>query len=122
MTRDLFTLRPDDVVDLASSVMEWKHVRHIPVESDRGELLGLVTARQLLQASQDPAAPDTVKALMRTNLITVDPETPLSMARARMLESEHGCVMVVSRGKLIGIVTERDLLRVAAANPPPQGR
>ena len=122
MTRDLFTLRPDDVVDLASSVMEWKHVRHIPVESDRGELLGLVTARQLLQASQDPAAPDTVKALMRTNLITVDPETPLSMARAQMLESEHGCVMVVSRGKLIGIVTERDLLRVAAANPPPQAR
>jgi CBS domain-containing protein len=122
MTTDLFTLRPDDVVDLASSVMEWKHVRHIPVESDRGELLGIVTARQLLKASQDPAAPDAVKALMRTDFIAVEPETRLSAARARMLESEHGCVMVVSRGKLIGIVTERDLLRVAAANPPPQGR
>jgi hypothetical protein len=31
MSTDLFTVRPDDLVDLAASVMDWKHVRHVPV-------------------------------------------------------------------------------------------
>jgi hypothetical protein len=36
MTTDLFTVRPDDLVDVAASVMQWKHVRHVPVENDAG--------------------------------------------------------------------------------------
>jgi CBS domain-containing protein len=120
MTTDLFTLRPDDLVDLATSVMEWKHIRHIPVESDRGELLGLLTARDLLRATrnvEDAAEQDAVRALMRTDFVQVRPETGLRAALAEILESDHGCLMVVSRGKLIGIVTERDLLRAAADTP-----
>lgn len=117
MTTDLFTLRPDDVIDLATSVMEWKHVRHIPVESHRGELLGLLTTRDLLRATHgagDPAAQDAVKTLMRTDFPQVDPETGLRQALARMMETDLGCLLVVAQGKLIGIVTERDLLRAAA--------
>ena len=32
MATDLFTVRPDDLVDLAASVMTWRHIRHVPVE------------------------------------------------------------------------------------------
>ena len=31
MTQDLFTVRPDDIVDFAASLMDWRHVRHVPV-------------------------------------------------------------------------------------------
>src|SRR6185369_17187073 len=48
MSTDLFTVRPDDLVDLAASVMDWRHVRHVPVEDDQGRLVGLVTHRALL--------------------------------------------------------------------------
>ncbi|HEX3083364.1 MAG TPA: glutamate-cysteine ligase family protein, partial [Pyrinomonadaceae bacterium] len=45
MSTDLFTVRADDLVDLAASVMDWRHVRHVPVEDDAGRLVGLVTHR-----------------------------------------------------------------------------
>ncbi len=119
MTTDVFTVRPGDVVDLASSVMEWKHIRHIPVEDDSGELVGVLTARELLRATQPGAAgsgaePDAVRALMRTRLPVVGAETTLHEALSRMLDSDLGCLLVVAGRRLLGIVTERDLLRAAA--------
>ena len=30
MTTDLFTVRPEDIVDLAASLMDWRHIRHVP--------------------------------------------------------------------------------------------
>src|SRR5881296_615168 len=61
MSTDLFTVRADDLVDLAASVMEWRHVRHVPVEDDDGRLVGLVTHRALLhlfsQGAQSQATP-----------------------------------------------------------------
>jgi len=47
MSTDLFTLRPNDLVDLAASLMEWRHIRHVPVEDENGRLVGLVTHRGL---------------------------------------------------------------------------
>jgi len=37
MATDLFTVRPDDLVDLAASVMDWRHIRHVPVEDEQGQ-------------------------------------------------------------------------------------
>src|SRR4030095_2140825 len=48
MSTDLFTVRPDDLIDLAASLMDWRHIRHVPVEDDKGRLVGLVTHRNLL--------------------------------------------------------------------------
>jgi CBS-domain-containing membrane protein len=49
MTSDVFTVRPDDVVDLAASVMDWwQHIRHVPVEDMQGKVVGLLTAREVL--------------------------------------------------------------------------
>ena len=48
MSTDLFTVRADDLLDLAASVMDWRHVRHVPVEDEQGRLVGLITHRALL--------------------------------------------------------------------------
>lgn len=50
---------------------------------------------------------------MRRDPLTISPDAPLDQAFARMLESDTGCLLVVARGQLLGIVTERDLLEVA---------
>src|SRR5678815_5822552 len=49
MSTDLFTVSPDDLIDLAASVMDWRHIRHVPVEDQEGRLVGLITHRGLLR-------------------------------------------------------------------------
>lgn len=111
MTRDLFTVLPEDVVDLAAAVMNWRHVRHVPVESVSGELVGLLTHRALLGALNADAELVAVEAIMDRAPVLVDPDLPVPEGMEKLLETETGCLLVVSRERLVGIVTERDLLR-----------
>ena len=119
MTTNLFTVRPEDLVDLATSTMEWRHVRHVPVESAAGELVGLLSTRELLRLysaeTESPQQPIPVSKVMQTNPLTISPDVTLDEAFVRMLETDSGCLLVVARGQLLGIVTERDLLEAAVA-------
>ncbi|MBX3464845.1 MAG: CBS domain-containing protein [Planctomycetes bacterium] len=120
MTTDVFTVHPEDVVDLAASLMDWRHIRHVPVEDNDGKLVGLVSHRMLLRlvgqgmrgAERTPVA---VKDIMRKDPITVTPGTPTLEAIELMRRHKVGCLPVVETGsRLVGIITERDLIRVAA--------
>lgn len=118
MSTDLFTVRPGDIVDLAASVMDWRHIRHVPVEDDEGRLVGLVSHRMLLrlvaQGSQDRDDPPLVEQLMRKDPITVAPETATLDAIELMRKHGVACLPVVRDERLVGIVTERDLIDVSA--------
>ncbi|MHC4910903.1 MAG: CBS domain-containing protein, partial [Planctomycetota bacterium] len=119
MSTDLFTVRPEDLVDLAASLMEWEHIRHVPVEDDQGRLVGVLSHRSLLRMvargnlSED-AEPTAVKELMKADPVTVAPDTPALEAMRLMKNQRVGCLPVVEKGRLVGIVTERDLIEVAA--------
>src|SRR6185369_11196369 len=113
MATDLFTLRPNDLVDLAASLMEWRHIRHVPVEDKDGRLVGLVTHRGLLRLlSRGSAAPDatamTVQEIMKPNPISVTSTTPTLEAIETMRRSGIGCLPVVDDDQLVGIVTSYD--------------
>ena len=117
MTTDVFTVHPDDVIDLVTSLMDWQHIRHVPVEDEQGNLVGLISSRQLLhlqeasrQASGQPLA---VKTFMERNPPTAPAEMPVIDAMRRLLATKSGCLLVVRNMQLLGIVTERDLLSVA---------
>ncbi|HMQ03017.1 MAG TPA: CBS domain-containing protein [Pyrinomonadaceae bacterium] len=117
MSCDLFTVRPDDVVDLAASLMEWKHIRHIPVENDRGELVGIVSHRDLLHffATKDEGGSKEliVRDLMNADPICIGPETPTLDALYLMREKKIGCLPVCRDSKLVGILTAHDFLTVS---------
>ena len=119
MTTNLFTVRPEDLLDLATSTMEWRHVRHVPVESAAGELVGLLSMRELLRLhsvdAETPDQPIPVATVMQPDPLTISPDAPLDEAFVRMLETDTGCLLVVARGQLLGIVTERDFLEAAVA-------
>jgi CBS domain-containing protein len=119
MTTDLFTVGPDDLVDLAASVMDWKHIRHVPVEDDEGCLVGLVSHRDLLRllaqgilASQ--AGPVAVRRIMKTDLVTVTPTIPTLEAIELMRRRRIGCLPVIEGQRLAGIVTAHDFLALSA--------
>jgi len=119
MTTDLFTVRPDDLVDLAASVMDWRHIRHVPVEDDAGNLVGLISHRDLLRMlsqglldrSKEPVA---VKEIMKKELVTISPETPTIEALRIMQNRNVGCLPVVQGGRLVGLVTAYDFLSLSA--------
>lgn len=121
MTTDLFTVQPEDVVDLAASLMDWRHIRHVPVENKSGDLVGLVSHRALLRlvgrgvsSGGDEARNVSVADIMKRDPVTVSPETPTLAAIETMREHKVGCLPVVENKKLVGIITERDLVHVAA--------
>jgi CBS domain-containing protein len=119
MTSDLFTVRPDDLIDLAASVMDWRHIRHVPVEDAEGRLVGLVTHRALLRlissgSRQDLRTPTTVRDIMIVQPVTVSPTTSSLDAIEIMRQQRVGCLPVVEEDRLVGIVTSYDFLAASA--------
>lgn len=119
MTTDLFTARPDDLVDLAASLMDWRHIRHVPVENEEGRLVGLVSHRALLRLLVKGPVTDALKLvkvgeIMRTDVVTVSSNTPTLDAMEIMRRGRFGCLPVVDDGHLVGIVTSYDFLDASA--------
>ncbi|MFY9620554.1 MAG: CBS domain-containing protein [Pyrinomonadaceae bacterium] len=119
MATDLFTLRPDDLVDLAASVMDWRHIRHVPVEDENGHVVGLITHRALLRllsrgTQSQNSDPLTVREIMVTNPVTVSSTTPTLEALELMRHNKVGCLPVVDGGQLVGILTSYDFLDASA--------
>jgi len=117
MATDVFTVRPDDIVDFAASLMEWRYVRHIPVEDDTGRLLGLVSHRQLLRLIARGLRSDeevTVRDIMHDELVTVTADTTTVEAIRLMRDQRLGCLPVVDGDKLVGLVTDYDLIVVSS--------
>jgi CBS domain-containing protein/gamma-glutamyl:cysteine ligase YbdK (ATP-grasp superfamily) len=119
MSKDLFTVSEEEVVDLVASVMQWRHVRYIPVEDNQQRLVGLVTYRTLLRVMsqslpQRQGSTLPVREVMLRDVITVQPHTPTREAMGLMREHKVGCLPVVDGDhRLVGILTEHDLIAIA---------
>ena len=118
MVTDLFTVRPEDTIDLPANLMHWKHVRHVPVEDSDGRLAGIISHRDLLELfAVERTNGDTeltVRDVMKREPITVAPETPTLDALLMMRERNIGCLPVVRDDRLVGIITAHDFLTVSA--------
>jgi CBS domain-containing protein len=124
MTRDVVTVWAHDRLDRPWEVMQVRRIRHLPVLDDKNRLIGLVTHRDLLAASQSSLSFTNeaervlgwahVADVMETHLSTASPEEPAAEAGRRMVRHKIGCLLVVDEGgRLVGIVTEEDFLRWA---------
>ncbi len=117
MASDLYTVRPGDALGLAASLMDWRNVRHVPVENDDGELVGLMSHKDLIKlvahGSFGGATTLVVRDVMTSDLITVRPKTSALEALQIMKDKKVGCLPVVEDRKLIGIVTAYDFLTVS---------
>ena len=141
MTRDPLTIDPEAPLGTAMDVMRRKRIRHLPVVDDAGRLLGIITDRDLRQATFAPALAEhlslgaqrrlrgigqaledlRVKHAMTWVVVTTDPEAAIARAAVIMFERRIGSLPVVEDGKLVGILTERDLLLALAREFPDTG-
>ncbi|ACH40296.1 CBS domain pair-containing protein [Citrifermentans bemidjiense Bem] len=123
MTPNPITITPDISVTEALRLMGDKKIRRLPVVERTGKLVGIVSDRDLFQASPSPAtslaiweihdllAKLTVDKTMATDVITVTEDTPLEEAARVMVDRRIGGLPVMKGDALVGIITESDLFQ-----------
>ena len=119
MSTRLFSVRPEDIVDLAANLMDWHQVRHVPVEDGTGRLVGLISHRAILRmfarGESTRKKEVLVRHVMRQDPVTASTSTPTIEAMRIMREHRVSCLPIVGeKNRLVGLVTERDLMTVAA--------
>ena len=113
MTSQLRCLRETDSLADAMAAMQERFIRHIPVVDEGGGLVGIVTQRDLLSLEHKKDPVTQLRDVMRTDVATVTPDTPLRTAAETMIYNKYGCLPVVHDGELVGIITETDFLKLA---------
>jgi acetoin utilization protein AcuB len=123
MSRRVATVRPDARLGEAARLMGARKIRHLPVVEAAGRLVGIVTARDLRQAVFAPAVQDHLESLagvldglvvrdvMTRGVITARTTTSIRDAARLMHERRLGALPVIDRDRLVGILTETDVLR-----------
>ena len=124
MTRNPITIEADTPFLEARLILKEKRIRHLPVV-DRGKLIGVITDRDVKEAA--PSGATTldvyemnylllkmkVRDLVKKAPITIKPTNSVEKAALLMHDHKIGCLPVVDEaGKLVGLITETDLLEV----------
>jgi CBS domain-containing protein len=131
MTTAVFTLRLDKQVFIAQQIMDWAHIRHVPVVDHLGRVVGLVSHRDILRASvstvsskvakleqRQHLAGIAVREIMQAKVRTISPDTSVQEAAKLMLKEKIGCLPVVNaEQELLGVITEHDMLRLVEHLP-----
>ena len=131
MSRRCITVAAETGAREALALMDDQDVRHLPV-LDGGRLLGVVSDRDLYgvvgsvaSAPADPQRDVPVRELVRAPLASIGPDAPVAEAARELLARGVGCLAVVHGERLVGLVTELDVLaayaRAVASQRPGTG-
>ncbi|WP_100752897.1 CBS domain-containing protein [Vibrio salilacus] len=123
MTRSPHTLlRSHNLAD-AKSMMEALDIRHVPIVDANKQLLGVVSQRDVLAAQESSLQNipenqcytlDTpLYEIMKTGVMTAAPQAGLKESAIYMQKHKVGCLPVVDRGVLVGIITDSDFVAIA---------
>ena len=126
MSREVHTVKRNDELAIADALMKQKRVRHLPVLDEDGKVCAVVSQRDLFRgallralgygsrAEELMLKQVAVKEAMSAEIQTTAPDTPVADAARLMIERKIGCLPVIESGRLIGIVTETDFVRLVA--------
>lgn len=120
MTSQPVTIGRTETLATAHELMRENEVRHLPV-LEHGELVGVVTQRDLYLLETIAGVDlreDSVDDAMSNDAYAVPPDAPLDQVTAEMVAQRYGCAVVIERGRVIGIFTTTDALRVLAGTLP----
>ncbi|WP_028987497.1 CBS and ACT domain-containing protein [Thermicanus aegyptius] len=119
MKRNVITIRPEETIREAIRKIFAHRIRHLLVTSTDGDLLGVLSDRDLREAAPSRLSLNEeefrvldhpVSTIMTEEVITCHPSDFVEEAAHLLYENKIGCLPVLSHGKVVGIITESDLL------------
>lgn len=125
MSEDVVSVRSGESAATVARLMEDHGIRHVPVVDADGDLVGLVSDRDLgrrvlgavdelpISERRDVLQAVRVDQVMVHGIVTVEPDASLAEVGDLLIEYKFGCVPVVSGSRLVGILTETDFIRFA---------
>jgi acetoin utilization protein AcuB len=120
MTAKVFTANADDYLSDALAIMKGKNIKHVPVIKN-GKLKGIISDRDIKEYSPSKAtsldiyelhyllANTKIKDIMTEKVITTSPGAPVEVAAMIMLDRNIGCLPVLDKAELVGIISDRDI-------------
>jgi acetoin utilization protein AcuB len=123
MSHPVITIPPDMPIVDALNMMKREKIRRAPIMKE-GKLAGIVSDKDLLNASPSPAtslsvwemnyllSKITVKDVMTKKVLTVSEDTPIEEAARIMADNKIGGLPVVREDRVVGIITETDLFKI----------
>jgi acetoin utilization protein AcuB len=124
MSTKITTIGPEDTLDRVVVLFHFNAIRHLPVV-EKGNLVGIISDRDVKKILGPKHQQVTIKesgsvitiparkvrTAMNRNLTTIGPEDKASDAAAIMAKRKIGCLPVVKKKRLVGIITSTDILR-----------
>jgi acetoin utilization protein AcuB len=124
MSTKLFTVGPEDMLDKVFFLFNFEAIRHLPVV-EKGKVVGVLSDRDLkkimgsrrkiitdkVDGTQFTVHARRVATIMNRGITTIGPDEKAADAAAIMAKKKIGCLPVVKKGKLVGMITSTDILR-----------
>jgi acetoin utilization protein AcuB len=124
MSKKLFTVGPEEMLDKVFFLFNFESIRHVPVV-EKGKVVGVISDRDLkkilgprkkfvtdkVDGTQFTVPSRRVRTIMDRGVTTIGPDFQAADAAAIMAKKKIGCLPVVKRDKLVGMITSTDILR-----------
>ncbi len=122
MTKRVYTVSPDDYLSDAITLMRERRIKHVPVVKG-GRLRGIISDRDIKEYTPSRAttldiyelhyllAHTRIREIMKTRVTVINSDTAVEEAALLLLDQNIGCLPVMDEGKLIGIISDRDIYR-----------
>ncbi|MDH5459093.1 MAG: CBS domain-containing protein [Nitrospinota bacterium] len=124
MSKKLFTVGPEDMLDKVFFLFNFEAIRHLPVV-EKGKVVGVISDRDMkkimgarkkivtekVDGTQFTVHARRVRTLMDRGVTTIGPDDQAADAAAIMAKRKIGCLPVVKKDKLVGMITSTDILR-----------
>ncbi|MDU8886736.1 CBS domain-containing protein [Yeosuana sp. MJ-SS3] len=119
MTRKLITFRSDEKIEKVIDALIKYRISGAPVVNDKNELIGIISEGDCIKHISEsryynmPADNKTVESHMIKNVDTIDGDMNIFDAANKFLESKHRRFPIVENGKLVGQISQKDILKAA---------
>lgn len=120
MSTPVFSLQCDEPLQRAQKIFKDKHFRHIPIVSGVGNIVGILSDRDILGIDPWSMSSDIlIKDRMVTNILTARPQTEIKEIAKVMIQHRIGCLPIVDdKAVLVGMLTRSDILRAIVNHAP----
>ncbi len=119
MTTNLITFTPDQSIESVMQALIKHRISGGPVVNDKNELIGIISQSDCIKQISEsryynmPMQDQTIEKRMAKNVDTIDGNMNIFDAANKFLEAERRRFPIVDKGKLVGQISQKDVLKAA---------